>query len=253
MKLSKITLVLHFDLEEGIILPFNNGRIMKPEALKPSPAWGEKKIWIEDRVWYVPGRSSETPFTFPGWQAELVFGNSNPVCVEYCSGNGAWVAARAGVQRHLNWVAVERKFSRVRKIWSKVKNDNLPNLLILCGEGQNATNHYFPSESVHHVYVNFPDPWPKKRHFKNRIINAAFAQDVWRILEPNGILTIVTDDPGYSEWIVDVVLKHGGWQSLHPDPFYATECVDYGTSYFEELWRSKGLTIRYHQFKKQSC
>lgn len=225
---------------------------MRPEALKPSPAWGEKKVWIDDRVWYVPSRSEEASFAFPGW-AE-VFGNGNPVCVEYCSGNGAWVADRATSYPDCNWVAVEKKFTRVRKIWSKVKNGNLSNLLVLCGEGQNATTRYFPTASVQQVYVNFPDPWPKRRHEKYRIINSDFVSEMWRILEPTGCFTIVTDDPDYSEWIIATVLKHGGWQSVYPEPYYATECVDYGTSYFEELWRSKGLGIRYHQFKKKpSC
>lgn len=222
---------------------------MKPEALKPSPRWTEKKIWIDDHVWYIPSRSDATPYSFPGWTE--VFGNSNPVFVEYCSGNGAWVAARAHGNPLINWVAVERKFSRVRKIWSKTKKLLLKNLLTLCGEGQNATQRFFPSDSVDQVFINFPDPWPKTRHIKYRLINPDFVNELCRILKPGGRLTIVTDDPGYSEWILNILRKDERWRCRYPEPFFSTEYQEYGTSYFEDLWRSKGLVIRYHEFTKE--
>jgi tRNA (guanine-N7-)-methyltransferase len=63
---------------------------------------------------------------------------------------------------------------------------------------------------------------------------------------------MVTDDAPYSEWIIDVMQKDGRWESCHPEPYYATEKPGYGTSFFEDLWRSKGLKIRYHEFKKAS-
>ncbi len=227
---------------------------MKPEDLKPPYAKEERRIFIHDRVWFLPNDRLPPPneFVFPGWEHPDIFGNNHPVCIEYCSGNGAWIAGKAQANPHLNWVAVERKFDRVRKIWSKIKNLDLPNLFIICGEAHQATRTYFPECSAHDVYINFPDPWPKARHAKNRLIQAEFAQQLWRILQEGRSLTFVTDDPPYSEWLIEVMTAHKGFSSSYPSPYYTTDESCYGTSYFDQLWRSKGRTIRYHKFQK-SC
>lgn len=224
---------------------------MKPEDLKSPFSWNERHILIKDRVWYVPDYYPEyDKFSFPGWEHPDLFGNSNPVCVEYCSGNGAWIAAKASENPHLNWVAVEKKFGRARKIWSKIQNMKLKNLIVVAGEGFTVTNHYFASGSISAVYVNFPDPWPKKRHWKHRIIQPTFLAEMARILQPSGVMTMVTDDFDYSCWTIGTFLKNPEFSSCHPEHHYVTEFANYGNSFFEDLWREKGKTIRYHQFRK---
>lgn len=225
---------------------------MKPNDLKPPfPKREDRRVIIQDRVWYVPDmdRSDET-FEFPGWDHPDLFGNNNPVCVEYCSGNGAWIAERAKQNPEINWVAVELRFMRTRKIWSKIKNEKLNNLIVICGEGLHTTRKYFPDSSIHGVYVNFPDPWPKRRHAKNRIVQPNFVAEVERITVQDGKLTLVTDDPDYSEQMIESVMANPSFQSLIPSPHYVTDHKNYGVSWFEVLWREKGKDIRLHQFSK---
>lgn len=225
--------------------------LMKPEDLKSPFSWDKRHILIKDRVWYVPEYyANYDEFTFPGWDHVDLFGNKNPVCVEYCSGNGAWIAAKAQENPHLNWVAVEMKFGRARKIWSKIQNLQLKNLIVVVGEGFIVTNNYFPKNSISQVYVNFPDPWPKKRHWKHRIIQTKFLTEMSRILELDGVMTFVTDDFDYSVWTIDTFLNHADFASCHPEKHFVTEFPNYGNSYFEDLWREKGKVIRYHQFRK---
>lgn len=226
---------------------------MKPEDLKSPFSWNERTITIKDRVWYVPDQYTQfETFQFPGWNHADIFEKELPIKVEYCSGNGAWIASRAQRDPLHNWVAVERKFARVKKIWSKVKNFQLSNLLAVCGEALKITHHYFPDSSVAEVFINFPDPWPKRRHAKYRLIQPPFIQELYRILQPEGKMMIVTDDPGYSKQVIKEFQHHLGFQSLYPAPFYVTEYPDYGTSYFEDLWREKGKFIHYHRFQKVS-
>jgi tRNA (guanine-N7-)-methyltransferase len=225
---------------------------MKPEDLKSPFNWKNRHVVIEDRVWYIPDHFNRfEEFNFPGWEDPTLFGNSNPVCVEYCSGNGAWIASKAVANPNLNWIAVEQKFERSRKIWSKIKNLKLSNLVVICGEAFKATKHYFQPTSVQEIYINFPDPWPKNRHAKHRIIQKSFVDEVWRILNPDGKMTIVTDDVDYSSEIIKVLNNHSQLISSFPDPFFTHELPDYGTSYFEDLWRQQGKTILYHQFLKK--
>lgn len=223
---------------------------MKPEDLKPPHSRADQRVLIADRVWYVPlHESTPSNFAFDGWN--IAFANSNPVILEYCSGNGAWIANKAILNPEINWVAVERKFDRVRKIWSKIKNHQLDNLLVVCGEANDATQRYFPSDSVADIHINFPDPWPKNRHAKNRLIQPEFTSQLHRVLKNDGVLTFVTDDGPYSEWTIDIIQRHGGFVSAYPEPYFITDESSYGTSYFDQLWRSKGKTIRYHRFVKR--
>jgi len=226
---------------------------MKPEDFVPSFKREERRTCIYDRVFFVPLTLHNQPksdFVFPGWEHPDLFGNTNPVYIEYCSGNGAWIADRAAKNPNINWVGVERKFDRVRKLWSKVKNHKLNNMIVLCGEALNATQLYFPTNSVQAVYINFPDPWPKNRHAKNRLIQPSFTNEIWRILQADCPLTFVTDDPPYSAWFIEEIQAQKGFASKYPDPFYVTNIDGYGESYFEQLWRSKGRTIYTHEFKK---
>lgn len=226
---------------------------MKPEDLPyPFPSWDERHVTIKDRVWFVPKLCANyQDFSFPGWSSPELFNNSHPIHVEYCSGNGSWIAYRAKSAPDLNWVAVERKFDRTRKIWSKLKNHQLNNLIAICGEAHCATSNYLPPGSVHAVYINFPDPWPKKRHAKHRLIQQPFLDELHRILAPGGTVTFVTDDPPYSAWTIEQFSTHRGFTSEYPAPYYITEDPSYGpTSYFESLWRSQGKTIHYHRFVK---
>ena len=65
---------------------------MKPQDLKPPFPKDQKKNVIHDRVWYL---FTDDEFSFPGWEHPHLYGNTNPVCIEYCSGNGAWITAQA--------------------------------------------------------------------------------------------------------------------------------------------------------------
>jgi len=225
---------------------------MKPKNLKCPFTWRNRYVLIQDRVWYVPEYyDAFDQFTFPGWNSPDFFGNDRPVHIEYCSGNGDWIIQKAQQFPEFNWVAVEKQFQRVRKIWSKAQNHNISNLIIVSGEGYTVSHHYIPDQTVSEVYVNFPDPWPKERHKKHRIIQPRFTQEIGRILKDNGKFALATDDPNYSREMIEVLQQTPGFASCYPDPFYVSEEEGYGSSWFEELWRKKGFSIRYHQFQKR--
>ncbi len=224
---------------------------MKPAPLRLPFVEGKRVTLLYDRVLYVPSVGDVGDFTFPGWSDPSLFGNSNPVHLEYCSGNGAWIAAKAAAHPEINWVAVEKKFMRVRKIWSKIKTQELKNLIVISGEGFRATQSYIPSKTISQVFMNFPDPWPKTRHAKHRIIQSTFLEEMKRILVADGLITFVTDDVPYSEWTLEIFGKNRDFTPVFPPPFYKADYEGYGTSYFEDLWREQGKCIRYHLYTKK--
>ncbi len=224
---------------------------MKPKDLKSPYGWTDRRPVIEGSVFFVPDYyPNYEEFTFPGWTS--VFGREAPLNIEYCSGNGSWVIDKAENFPDINWVAIEWRFDRVRKIWSKSQNLGLKNLFIVNGEGLTTTRHYFPASSVNEVFVNFPDPWPKERHSKHRIVSPTFTSEIQRILVPDGTITLVTDDLHTSQRMIETLSGQEGLQAVYPEPHYRTDLPGYGSSFFEELWRSRGCEIRYHQFMKGS-
>lgn len=223
---------------------------MKPKDFKTLYTWEERRVHIHDGVLHIPTcLPSYEDFAFPGWKT--VFQNQNPVNVEFCSGNGMWIVEKAQEFPNINWVAVDLDFGRIRMIWAKKKNLNLDNLFIVFGDANIAAKHYFPKNSVENVFINFPDPWPKTAHAKNRLMKNEFMEDVLEVMMDGALFTLVTDDTDYSERAIKVLTQFDCLKSLFENSYFTLELPGYGSSYFEELWRSKGKSIRYHQFEKQ--
>lgn len=230
------------------IIPIFNYHLssMATQELHFPYSWEERRPLYHKGIFFVPSfyfehdRGALPPF------AEL-FQNDHPISMELCSGNGEWVIQQALSDRGRNWISVEKKFCRVKKIWSKMRQHNLKNLLLVRGEAEDFLAHYLPDRSCRSIYINFPDPWPKERHAKNRLIKQPFIDQMRRILSPEGRLLIVTDDIPYTESIIDSMHK-SQWQSRHPEPFFITSMPGYGSSFFERLWKDKGKEIRYMEF-----
>ncbi len=164
--------------------------------------------------------------------------------IEYCSGNGQWIGARAKQNPQYHWIAVEKKFERARQIWLKAHREGLSNLQIVCGEGVIFTRYYAPQAAE--IYVNFPDPWPKLRHAKHRLIRTPFLQELLRIIPFGGKMTCVTDDPHYAKEMGKEFAKCPQWKLL----FHVHEWPDYGRSFFNDLWKEKGKTMHYLSYER---
>lgn len=220
--------------------------MFKVKDLKHPFTWENRQPFVCDRIFYVPDYySSYEEFSFPGWKDKEIFARQLPVCVEYCSGNGDWIVSKALENKNFNWVAVEKRFDRVRKIWAKIKNYTLDNLFIVCGDALTFTKSYVSSCSIQKVYINFPDPWPKDRHAKHRIIQSEFIHELVRVMVLGGNLMMVTDDREYSMRMIDEVKLNPSLSYAYPYPYYVNNLMNYGSSWFNELWQKKGRDIRY--------
>lgn len=225
---------------------------MKPKDLKPPFTWEDRKVVYneKERLLFVPDYYSDYD-QFPQLNFKKIFGNSKPVFCEYCSGNGDWLIAKALNQPDINWIACEKRFDRVRKIWSKMHNHNLSNVFIICGEAHTSTHYYIPSQSFSQVFINFPDPWPKERHAKHRLIKPAFIEELSRALKEKSTITVTTDDHNYSEAVIAYFLAHKQFAAVFNSPYYTGFSEEYGRSYFYDLWKELGRQIRLICFQKK--
>jgi tRNA (guanine-N7-)-methyltransferase len=211
----------------------------------------QRKPYLFDQVFYVPAHYADHhQFSFP--LSHELFCNQNPVCVEYCSGNGDWIVNQAIETPFKNWIAVEKRLDRVRKIWVKLKRSQLTNVLVVCGEAYTFTHHYVHSHTIDEVYIHFPDPWPKGRHAKHRLLQEKFLDELARILVRGKGVTFVSDDTTYLHHTLNVFQKHACFQPSLPHPYFKTEKESYGDSWFEKLWREKGKEILSTRFIKHA-
>lgn len=219
---------------------------MRQKDLKAPFSWKTRQpAWVPP-VLYVPEYyARHADFGVP-----TLFKREAPVWIEYCSGNGDWIADRASRFPEFNWIAVEKRFDRVRKIWQKQQLQKLDNLVVVSGEAFPFSQHYVQKNSIAGCFINFPDPWPKGRHAKHRLFQENFTEELERILLPDAKITIATDDRVFVDEIVQQCSCR--FESCLDAPCFVTEWPEYGTSYFEQLWKAKGKTIFYLQFAKKT-
>lgn len=136
-----------------------------------------------------------------------VFARDAPLEVDIGCGDGAYLAAIAEQNRQRNFLGVERLVGRVRSACRKMAQRQLDNARILLIDASYAVKYLLPRQSVTAFHVLFPDPWPKRRHERRRLITCDFARALHCTLELGGSVTIATDDANYFEQITQTFVS----------------------------------------------
>ena len=133
-----------------------------------------------------------------------IFPTSQKVVMEIGFGMGEATALIARDFPDTGFFAVDVHRPGVGKLFSLIKEHQLQNLRVIQGDAHLVMHDMFADASLDGVHLFFPDPWPKKRHNKRRIVNENFLQQVASKLKPSGFLHIATDWVPYAEWIDEV-------------------------------------------------
>ncbi|PIS00734.1 MAG: tRNA (guanosine(46)-N7)-methyltransferase TrmB [Chlamydiae bacterium CG10_big_fil_rev_8_21_14_0_10_35_9] len=223
---------------------------MKAKDLWIPFSYENRRPVIIQRLLFIPSHYEEhLKFAMPN--LSTIFQNENACHVEFCSGNGQWIIDKAKNEPDKNWIAVEKRFDRARKIWVKMHNENLSNLFVVLGSAQDFAKYYLRDNLVDGVFVNFPDPWPKKKHAKNRLFQSEFIRDLAAILKPQRTAFIVTDDETYKGQVIDHFLENIHFRPEFPKPYFINNFEAYGQSFFNDLWVNKGRNIYYMSFIRE--
>jgi tRNA (guanine-N7-)-methyltransferase len=146
-----------------------------------------------------------------------LFGRDAPVHVDLGCGDGSFLKALAADKPQINFLGIERLLRRVQS--SSRKAVDLPNVRVVRSETMFVLQHLLPAESIECFYLLFPDPWPKRRHHRRRIVTAEFLNVIASRLTNSGSLLIATDDSGYFAAITGLttnaksfVAVNGAWR-----------------------------------------
>lgn len=169
----------------------------------------------------------------------VLFGNANPVEIEIGMGKGTFVTEQAKSRPDVNFFGVEYARFYWRYASDRLRRNNCTNTRTVRAEASFFINECVPAASVAVLHIYFPDPWPKKKHNKRRLITEKFLELVDKILVPGGRLQIVTDHADYFEQIDAAVRSSALLPIEYNRPGSATEGEFVGTN-FERKYRREG-------------
>jgi tRNA (guanine-N7-)-methyltransferase len=142
-----------------------------------------------------------------------LFPASQPLEVELGCGDASFLASYAALHPERNFIGVERLLGRIRKLDRKGRRAGLTNLRGVRIESAYFLEYLLPRRSVAALHVYFPDPWPKRKHRKHRLVNERFPQLARQVLAPGGTVYLRTDDRSYFEQMTTVFAED---PAFHP-------------------------------------
>jgi len=138
---------------------------------------------------------------------------TQPLWIEIGFGGGEHLATLAQQHPKVSFIGCEPFINGVANLLKSIDTLTLSNIRIVHGDAREVLQ-WLPDAAVERIYILFPDPWPKKRHYKRRLIQLETLAQLARILKPKGQLVIATDHADYLEWIQEMFAQQA-W--FHPD------------------------------------
>ncbi len=135
-------------------------------------------------------------------EPETLFGRLAPLEVELGAGKGDFIIEQAASNPDRNFLAVELAPSVARVLAVRVGRNELPNLKVARMDARTLVNLLLPDSSVTAYHIYFPDPWPKKRHFKHRLFSPLLVANLARTLGRGNAAYLATDVPEYARIIL---------------------------------------------------
>ena len=145
---------------------------------------------------------------------EEILRPGRPLEVDLGCGDGSFLVEMARHHPERDFIGVERLLGRVRKVCRKLARQGLENARVLRLDSRYVVEWLLPADSVSRLHLLCPDPWPKVRHHRRRLVQADFLSAVRRVLEPGGEFLFMTDHEDYFRWSEEMVAAHGGFERL---------------------------------------
>lgn len=176
------------------------------------------------------------------WQE--VFGNQNPLKVDLGCGYGHFLLAMAQNEPGANFIGIEVYAKGIQRAHQKIQTQQLPNVRLLQMNALAAFSTGFCANQLDAIYINFPDPWPKRRHARRRMLQPELIKLLHDRLVVGGRIVVATDLRNYAQDMLRLLLTQPGLQSQIPEGV-SNELADRVPTLYEEKFRRLGLAIYY--------
>lgn len=148
-----------------------------------------------------------------------LFGNNNPLSLEIGCGIGDFIIQIARRHPERNFIAIDIFNQGCRQTCSRIESSGLTNILMMRIEARYLMCQYLGKESLQAIYINCPDPWPKKRQRKRRLLNQNFLDLALYCLQDHGELNFCTDFTDYGESAAELLSKEQRLNNLAPTTY----------------------------------
>ena len=199
----------------------------RPESFRDAPLIPQGRDSLTDRL-----------------DPKNIFGRKAPLHVDLGCGDGSFICALAQRMPAKNFLGIERLLGRTRSAARKAAS--LPNVRLLRMESSYAVRYLLPAESVETFYLLFPDPWPKRRHWRRRIVTEDFLSAISQALVENGTFRIATDQREYFEKMKKTAQANSNFAIIDPT------VADLPLTTFEKTFRAQGASIHWLELRKVS-
>lgn len=178
-----------------------------------------------------------------------IFGNSNKLIVEIGFGGGEFLVSLAKENNNYNYIGIETSLTSCHKIKKKLFQNNLNNIQIILEDAKFALREFFSDNSISELIVNFPCPWPKSKHAKNRLFDENFIDTLSSVLELDGEVILTTDVFWYASDVKEKFLNNGCFEVKD---ICEVDQLPFKTKY-EKKWENEGRKKFLLIAKKQSA
>lgn len=179
-------------------------------------------------------------------KAEIFSHAGAPLEIELGSGDGSFLVELAGIYPDRNFLGLERLLGRASKTVRKAYRAGRTNVKVLRIDCVYAVAYLLPEGCAHRLHLLFPDPWPKKKQQKYRLIQPAFCEAIHRLLEPRGEWLFKTDHEGYFEEAQAVIQASGRFEPLE----WPEDAFPYPQTDFERQWLAEGRSIHAARWRR---
>jgi len=176
-----------------------------------------------------------------------LFPKSQPLEVELGCGDASFLVEYARRNPEKNFIGVERLLGRIAKLDKKGRRTGLANLRGVRIESTYFLRYLLPRHSAGALHVYFPDPWPKKRHHKHRMINEEFPSIAAGALATRGIVYLRTDDTAYFAQMTEVFDGAKEFEKMETPPVLLELTTD-----FERDFHGRGIPTRHATYRLKS-
>jgi tRNA (guanine-N7-)-methyltransferase len=176
-----------------------------------------------------------------------------PTWLEIGFGGGERLAHLARRHADTQFIGAEHFVNGIAKLLALIEAGGLTNIRIHDGDARDLLE-CLPASSLDHIDILYPDPWPKSRHHKRRIVNRETLEALHRALRAEGRLTVATDIPDYAAWTLFEARHHGGfeWLASRPDD-WRNPPDEWVVTRYENKAIAECRTPIYLRFRRISC
>jgi tRNA (guanine-N7-)-methyltransferase len=172
--------------------------------------------------------------------------------VEIGFGRGEFLQELAKAELASAFLGIEYSRKRVLKFARRLARGELANVRLLCISAEVALRDLLLPASVAACWINFPDPWPKKRHHRRRLIQPEITARIASCLVPGGELHVATDHPGYAEAIAECLSGESQLENAFAPDAHRAEVPGRTPTAYELEWRALGRPLFFFEYRRSS-